>query len=323
MKETMRTKITEEMNRFTSFKKQTVTKINREKEIHNFEKEMVVRVFGEDQMSSHKFTIANAYEQLERRNTELGGVADELLVEYKKECKQFNKLICAERYDNYGEKQVVHRLNYLNGTNRIVRNIQLENENGTTELDMLVFNPKAIFIIEVKNTKKDIQIHESGACYNVGEHKCYDGNLKEKMDFRESLLRETLAGTMVAGNKALKIVKLVVYTNKVGLQNKCKGLQLCFLGQLPYLINEFSGRELYTEEEIIAMAAIMENVKNTQEYEFEMDMQKFKEDFATLLVTLEEAEEATRDKIVAQVVSTSEKKIFKLFRWIGSFMPAA
>ncbi len=147
--------------------------------------------------------------------------------------------------------------------------------------------------------------------------------MKEKMDFREQLLREVLAETMREESKKYKIVKLVVNTNKVKLQNKCKGLQICCLGQLSYLLNKYSGSDRYTVEELAAMAEALNGVKHTKEFEFEMDMQKFKEDFATLLVTLEAAEEARKNEMLARIFGASEKRVFKWFRWPGSFMPAA
>lgn len=316
MKETMGTRITEEMNRFTTFKKQTVTKADREREMRNFQNEKVIRVFGEEQMTNYRLHIKDVYEQLERKNAELGGVANDLLAEYRMECIQFGKLLRAEICDNYGEKLVVQQLKPIKKSKRIVKNIQLGNEQGTAELDVLVFTKKAIFIMEVKNTEHPVEISEGGTYYVLNDQKNYNGNLKEKMEFRETLLRETLAETMEIDAKNLKIVKLVVFTNKIEMQNDCEELLACNLEQLPSLISEFSGDELYTDYEISSMAETMKYVKNTRKYAVEMDMQKFKEDFATLLVTLEAAEEAKRE-------GTSEKKIFKLFRWIGNFMPAA
>ena len=292
MKETMRTRITEEMNRFTTFRKQTVTKADREQELRDLQNEKVVRVLGEEHRGNYRLHIKDVYDQLERKNTELGGVAD----------------------DNFGEKLVVQKLRFVNGSKRIIKNIQLGNELGTAELDVLVFTKKAIFIIEVKNTEYPIEISEGGTYYVLNEKRYYNGNLKEKMEFRETLLRETLVETMDAKN--LKIVKLVVFTNSVEMKNDCKELLNCNLEQLPSIISDFSGDDMYTDYEISYMAETMKYVKNTHEYAVGMDMQKFKEDFATLLVTLEAAEEAKRE-------ATSEKRIFKLFRWFGSFMPAA
>ncbi len=314
MKETMRERITEEMNRFTTFKKQTVTKAAREQELRDFQNEKVVRVLGEEHRGNYRLHIKDVYDQLERKNTELGGVVNELLEEYRMECIQFGKLIRAEICDNFGEKLVVQKLRLINGSKRIVKNIQLGNELGTAELDVLVFTKKAVFIIEVKNTEYPIEISEGGTYYVLNDQRYYNGNLREKMEFRETLLRETLAETMDAKN--LKIVKLVVFTNNVEMQNDCKELLNCNLEQLPSIITNFSGDDLYTDYEISYMAETMKYVKNTHEFAVGMDMQKFKEDFATLLVTLEEAEEAKRE-------AASEKRIYKLFRWFGSFMPAA
>jgi len=314
MKETMRARITEEMNRFTTFKKQTVTKATREQELRDFQNEKVVRVLGEEQRGNYRLHIKDVYDQLERKNTELGGVANDLLEEYRVECIQFSKLLRAEFCDNYGEKLVVQKLKSVKKFKRIVSNIQLGNEQGTAELDVIVFTKKAIFIIEVKNTEHPIEISKGGTYYVLNEKRYYNGNLREKMEFRETLLRETLAETMDAKN--LKIVKLVVFTNNVEMQNDCEELFNRNLEQLPSLISEFAGDDLCTDYEISYMAETMKYVKHTHEFAVGMDMQKFKEDFATLLVTLEEAEEAKREAV-------SEKRIYKLFRWIGSFMPAA
>ena len=199
----------------------------------------------------------------------------------------------------------------------------------------MVFTSKAAFILEVKNTKKDVLVDETGDYYRVGDYTSRDSNLKSKMGFRETLLREALAETMARRNKDMKVVKLVVFTNnRITLHNKCKELQTCFLAQLPYIIEEYAGEDLYTEEDITAMAELLSSANNAQEYEFEMDMQKFKEDFAKLLVTLETAEE--REECAEMPVKTEtefpvitpEKKpaqsnrIYGILSWVSGIAVA-
>ncbi|MBE5951917.1 MAG: hypothetical protein E7260_10060 [Lachnospiraceae bacterium] len=118
------------------------------------------------------------------------------------------------------------------------------------------------------------------------------------MDFRERLLKEELIDIASQNNKELNVVKLVVFTNnRIELQNRCDELQICFLGQLPYIIDEFAGEEIYTEEDIDKMAEALNVAGTSHEYEIEMDMDKFKRDFAELLVTLENADSKEEDEI--------------------------
>ena len=63
------------------------------------------------------------------------------------------------------------------------------------------------------------------------------------------------------------------------------------MGELPYLIDEYAGEKIFTEEDIIAMSEVISDSAESNEYELEMDMQKFKEDFARVLVTLESYDE--------------------------------
>lgn len=335
MKNTVEEKLNMVLAKLTAFSGAKYLKADIEAELRKLQHEILVIVFDENHALNARLTIWDAYNHLAQINAERGGIADELLAEFKEQCKIFSNLIRAEISGNKGENHTAHRLSFLHGINRIVRNIQLSNGDGTTELDFVVFTPKAAFILEVKNTKKDVLIDEIGDYYRVGEYTNRDSNMKAKMDFRETLLREALAETMGHRNKDMKVVKLVVFTNKnITLHNKCKELQTCFLGQLPYLIEDYEGADLYTEEDTAAMAEAVSLADNAQEYEFEMDMQKFKEDFATLLVTLETAEE--REECVEEPVTVETEipvvmpedkpvksnKIYEILGWVSGIAVA-
>lgn len=296
--EIFKIKVMEVVKKLTSFSNRKYHKAELEAELRKLQHEILVLVFKEEHALNAKLTIWDAFNQLARENEEKGGIANDLLEEFRKGCKVFNNLIRAEISGNWGENQVFNRLCYLKGTNKIIRNLQLERENVTTELDMVVFTKKSIFIIEVKNTKKNVFLDETGGFYRVGEYTNFDCNLKSKMDFREVLLKENLNELLNRSNKELNVVKLVVFTNnRIELHNKCDELWTCFLGQLPYIIDEFTGDEIYTEEDINEMAEGLNNAGISPKYEIEMDMNKFKCDFAELLVTLENEESNEEDKI--------------------------
>ncbi len=315
MKNTLEEKLNMVLAKLTAFSRAKYLKEDIEAELRKMQREILTIVFDEDHALNAHLTIWDVYNHLAQINAEHGGIADGLLHEFWQQCKNFSNLIRAEISGNKGENMTAHRLSFLHGTHKILRNVQLKNEGGTSELDFVVFTPRATFILEVKNTKKDVLVDETGDYYKVGYYTRHDCNLKSKMDFRETLLREALAETMGQRNKDMKVVKLVVFTNKyIELHNKCNDLQTCFLAQLPYLIDDFAGEDLYTEEDIVAMAEAVSMANNTQEYKFEMDMQKFKKDFATLLVTLEitaESEEYNEENAKVEVdipVTKAEEK---------------
>jgi len=307
MKNTVEEKLNMALAKLTAFSKEKYLKAEVETELRKLQQEILSLVFEEGHALNSRLTVWDVYYHFSQKNAERGVITDEFMKEFEEQCFNFSNLIRAEISGNKGENLTAQRLSFLHGQHKIVRNIELSNEDGTTELDFVVFTTKAAFILEVKNTKKDVLVDETGDYYRVGTYTNRDSNLKAKMDFREVLLRETLKETMENRNKELEVVKLVVFTNnRITLHNKCTDLQTCFLAQLPYLIDDFAGEGLYIEDDITAMAQAVSLANNMQEYEVQMDMQKFKEDFATILVALESAEE--KEECVAESVETVTEK---------------
>lgn len=299
MRKTNEEKVTELVNRIKSFQKTKYCKADIEAELRALQRELLRLVFDEEHILNANLKIWDAFNQLSIENEEKNGVATELLEVLKEDCKMFSNLIRAEISGNWGENQVFHRLTGLKGKHTILRNVELSNGFRKTELDFVVFTEKAQVIVEVKNTKKDVFIDETGAYYRKGEYQSFDCNIKEKMDYREKLLMMMLVDTLASRGKEANVIKLVVFTNnRIELRNKCSDLKTCFLGELPYLIDDYTGEAVYTEEDIIAMSEVISDSAELNEYEFEMDMQKFKEDFAKVLVTLENNEEQQEEEKV-------------------------
>lgn len=300
MKRTFQEKVNEVLNGFKSFQKLKYCKADMEVELRALQKELLSLVFDEEHILNSNLKIWDAFNQLSAENKEKNGIATELLEVLKEDCKMFSNLIRAEISGNWGENQVFHRLTGLKGKHTILRNIELSNGFKKTELDFVVFTEKAQVIIEVKNTKKDVFIDENGDYYRKGEYQNFDCNIKEKMDYREKLLRVMLVDTLATIGKEANVIKLVVFTNnRMEIRNKCEDLKTCFLGELPYLIDDYAGEKLFTEEDIIAMSEVISDSAESNEYELEMDMQKFKEDFVRVLVTLENYEEL-REEVPVQ-----------------------
>lgn len=328
MKNTLEEKLNMVLEKLTAFSKAKYLKADIESELRKLQKEIVTLVFDTEHALNSRLTIWDVYYHFVQKNAELGGVADGLMKKFQEQCFSFSNLIKAEISGNRGESLTAQRLSYLHGQHKILHNIELSNEDGTTELDFVVFTSRAVFILEVKNTRKQVLVDEFGDYYKVGDFTRFDCNLKNKMNFREMLLRKKLEEAMPHLIQDMNVVKLVIFTNKeVELHNKCKELQTCFLAQLPYIIDDFAGEDLYSAEDITVMAEALSSANNTQEYEFEMDMQKFKEDFATILVTLEtaeEKEEGVEESVIEKTeipTTTSESKpvqnskIYEILGW--------
>lgn len=53
----------------------------------------------------------------------------------------------------YGEKLILRKLEGLEGSKRIITNIYLPKEEGTTEVDLIMIHPTGLYVIESKNYK--------------------------------------------------------------------------------------------------------------------------------------------------------------------------
>ena len=76
--------------------------------------------------------------------------------------------ISAEFSGNAGEQKVFRALDNLGCQNSVLHNVELEFDGRRTEIDAIVFTNHAIFIIEIKNSKKNIFIDENGEFYRIG-----------------------------------------------------------------------------------------------------------------------------------------------------------
>ena len=192
MKRTYEEKISELVNKIKCFQKTKYCKADIESELRALQRELLSLVFDEEYILNANLKIWDAFNQFASENEEKGGIVTELLEVLREDCYTFNNLIRAEISGNWGENQVLHRLGGLKGRHVILRNIELSDERGRTELDMVVLTEKVQVILEVKNTKKDIFIDEIGAYYRKGEYQSFDCNIKEKMNYREQLLEDVI-----------------------------------------------------------------------------------------------------------------------------------
>lgn len=245
---------------------------------------------------------------LEQLNEQYGHIVDNELVAFENKCKFICNLIKSEFSGRNGEEKAFRSLDVIYGKKHIIKNCEMEEADERTELDAVVVTPKGIFIVEVKNTGKDILIDEKGDYYRTGAYLNWDSNIGEKMNVRQKLLRRALEKANF--DKEIKIQNIVVFTtnNRIEVINRYEYIKTCFFSSLPHVINNFKGYSIYSDEDMEAIVAAIENARCEGAYSVEMDMAQFKVDFAKLVATLEDAAVKVDEKIPKKVVDVISAK---------------
>ena len=264
--------------------------------------------FNADYAENGDLRLWDVESHLRKLNEERSHVADDELAKFIIGSKAVCNTIGAEFSGITGEQKVFRAIDNLSCDNAVLRNVELEFDGRRTEIDAIVFTNHAIFIIEIKNSKKNIFIDEDGEFYWTGYSIHHDCNIAEKMDEREAMLRKALER---AGMDYLKIFKIVTFTNpRIDVENKYHYIKVCGSNYLPTFIEKFTSSQWYTYENICTMMAAVNEVKCPDAYQMTINMEEFKADFANLMAKLEIAEETeNKPKITlnpAEKVNTPE-----------------
>ncbi|MFR5648777.1 MAG: nuclease-related domain-containing protein [[Eubacterium] siraeum] len=292
---------------FTSFTKDAYHKTEVLPELFALQTELVEKTFTEGTETA-ELKIWDVERRLDEMNAECGGIVTEQLEAFKKDCKYICNLIKAEISGNRGEMKAFDSLSRIHGEHNILKNIELSNNEMRSELDAVVITRNGAFIVEVKNTSRNIFIDEDGNYYRTGEFLRWDSQIGEKMQVKKRLLREVLN---TKGLVDIPIYEIVVFTNnRVEVQNKCRTLKTCFLSQLPYIIDKCRDTVISFTEMNLAVQAVSEaNIEKS--YPFEFDVYAFKMNFANILVALEEAKEAKQNNWFKTVIDFFNQKTVK------------
>ena len=272
-----------------SFKKDLYHKSEILLELLAYQQEVVDIAFGdtiEDNASLRLWNVVNHFKKL---NLEQNNIASEELEKFVSDCYKVDNRIKAEISGNRGEGIALKNLETLKTQNIISKNIELQSGHLRSEIDAVVFTKKGAFIIEVKNTKKNIFIDEKGLFFRVtDERQQFDSNIVEKIHTKETLLRNELDKL---GYSGLQIFKIVVFTNtKAEIQNKCKQLKTCFANQLATIIENWNAPAYLTTNDLYIMSSAMDELASSATFPMEFDTDKVKKNFASLVAKLEFAE---------------------------------
>lgn len=256
--------------------------------------EMAGIVFGEEAEGKRVWDV---YNRLVELNAHYKGVASDSLERFKIGCSFLTNEICGAISGRKGEQKALKSLQTLKCKHRILHNVELEFDGHRTELDAVVFTKKAVFIVEVKNTKRNVLIDENGNmqryCMADGTYK-FDAYLGLKMRDKEYVLRQAL---QKSDYKDAPIVSLVVFTDStIKVVNDYSYITTCSLSTLPHLIEKNAGHNQYSSDEINNMVEAVKQSQTDQMYRAPQEIEEMKEAFWETILVLKEAQRAVEAK---------------------------
>ena len=314
---TVNERIHEITSQFQSFSKERYHKTELLPELFALQSELVEIAFDGEDIDKTSLRIWDVEKRLADMNAECGGIVIDQLHSFERDCKYICNLIKAEISGNRGEDKAYESLSRIRGEHTILRNVELSNDTMRSEIDAVVITRNGAFIIEVKNTSKNIFIDAEGNYYRTGEFLKWDSNIGEKMRIKRDLLREVLDAQ---GLTYMPIYEVVVFTNnKVEIQNKCTTLKTCFLSQLPYAIDKCHNMTFSFKEMDLAIETISAANKESY-YPLEFDVESFKNNFANILATLELAKAKKSSNWFKTMMSFVGRKVVKYAASAATFV---
>ena len=289
---------TEEIkNSIRSFSKEEgYTKKEYLPELLKLQNELVEVAFGKES-TCRLWNVLGKYNALSKAN---GNIAQAECSKLYQDVSVLDNQIKAEISGSKGEYKAFRSLETLMCDHRIVKNVSLMHGDHRAELDAVVITGKAIFVVEVKNTKRDIRIDNQGNFYRMSyEDERYDSNIGEKMNDKVYLLKTALEE---AGVENINIESLVVFTNyRINVTNDYHYIRTCFLSDLPKIIESYNGSKVYDrfEFDVLQNAITLAACKDL--FKAPVDVDAMKENFATLITKIEEAESNPRIRRISKV----------------------
>ena len=301
------TRTNEIMNSIKSASKETYHKSEVLPELFALQQELVALTFNPEHADLGNLRIWDVENHLTQMNEDCGGVANEELQRFKSNCKSLCNMIKIHYSGNRGESKAFYALNNMRTEHLVLKNVELTDESKRTEIDAVVITHKGAFIIEVKNTRKNVFIDEKGDYYRTGEYMKWDSNIGDKLNTKRELLRKALCK---AGIENVDIFEVVVFTNNcIELHNICDSIKTSFLGQLPYLVDQWNCGRYLSSGVMHRTAEAIEKARCEEEYPLEFDAVCFKRDFAIVMAKLEAASQQEKEEICEPIAKETSKLI--------------
>ena len=270
---------------FKSFQDKEYLKDELIEQYLELEKEIVNLTFNKEYAQNADLQLSDVQGHFFNLNEQYGGILtnelNDFIILNTNTINNIKK--CKSRYR--GKKKAFKVLDTLKTHNVNLKNIELKMGDFQVEFDSILITRKAIFIIEVENSVKDILIDERGDLYRNDKVVNFKFNSIEKMNEKEYMLRNLLHFT---SNDELKIEKLVVFTNSaIKVENKFKNLKHCFLFDLSRIIDEYEGEKIYSKKDIFKFSKLIKKMNFSEEYKVNEEIDKYKTSFANILSKIE------------------------------------
>ena len=285
----MEKRIKEIESQFTAFQKDKYQRDEILTELSKFSKEMVGATFNLDHADAGSLKTYDVRNHLEKMNADCEHIADELFKKFDYQTYKFNEWFRKELSGSRGEYRALKSVETARRKMQILRNVELGYDGHKAEIDLIVITTEAAFMLEVKNTSKQIHIDENGKYIRTSftGNNNVECNIGEKMNERDFLLRKVLKD---AGYPDFPIRSLVVFTNDNAIvTNDYKYIEIAYMSQLPHIIDDYHSTYVLSDKGMAKIKDAIIEAQCERVYYPEMDMQEYKETFATLLATLETA----------------------------------
>ena len=274
------------MNEFNSFKEKEYYKEEYIEELERLEIELIEKTFNKEHVDASNLKICHVEKHLEELNEQANHVADTELNDFKEKAYALVNEIKKFKSGNKGERYVSKFLDTLKCPKFVLQNIELSKDNHKAEIDFIVITEKTIFILEVKNTRRNVIIDEKGNFIKLGRDTIYERPIGENMVEKEYLLRSILDQI---GYKNPNIMSYVVFTDsKIEVENKCEFVNHTFASCLAHIIYNNSGSKIYSLQEMKKISNKIKMSEIKQKYAPSFDVESIKKSFVKLLVKLEE-----------------------------------
>lgn len=295
-------KRTEEIERsITAFTRDSYHKSELLPEMLKLQSEVVNLTFNEQHADNASLRLYDVTKHFAQINKNCGNICDKELAAFEKSSKGICNLIKAEISGQKGEAYAFKSLKDLTCKNLVLKNIELENEGNRSELDAIVITEKGIFLVEVKNTHKNVLIDKSGKYYRNGNRLRFDCYLKEKMNIKETLLSDVLGN---AGFNNVPIFSIVAFTcGSIEVQNYCKDLTATFASNLIYHIEFCDVQKRFNEGDMAAIYDAIKKAKCFEYYPVSEEIKEFKRNYTELIVKLESINSAR------EIIEEKESKV--------------
>lgn len=302
-------RIEEVSSKIRAFRKHSYRQDQLRAEYHKCQREMWRIMYSEKPVNDNDYDMYQVKGYLKHLNQQAGFVASEEFTEFSKSCEIFKKTLGKLESGAEGEEKAFKALDTIRCKKLILTNKAFQKNNHRTELDAIVFTEKAIFIVEVKNTHREIYIDEKGNyCTVKYNNRNIQNNIGVKMNEKDFLLREALKSCR---NDRLNIMHIVVFTNsKIKVTNRYQYIQTCYLSDLPHIIENYQGADIYTERDFKKFNKTIAKKECEQYFSADMDIEGFKHNFASLVVKLQDAQ-AERQQEACEDMNIRKKGFFQ------------